>query len=257
MPRPRSNSVKTTVEASPLAIAAPAAANLAWSAAEDGPGEAFGSLHTLKTVHAFPTSSRSASPASVQERAEDETEGDVNPSFVIEVPPEESHPFADSPSAGRPRSATFGGVPLPDPTQHTTPLRPSTPPTTTLPTSTHLHTPPTRPPNRRRSTSNASSISLHLGGGGKRWGPEWLTEFRDRRPVVWAGIQAGALFVGSILGLWLLMHALLPPIDDEHREKLKLPKSFDELQALNEVLQVYKERHWWRVIGCFSTVYLL
>ena len=110
MARPRSNSVKTSVEATPLAINPPAGSNLAWSPSDDQAGEAFGSLHTLKTVHGFPTSSRSASPASTEERTGASDDEAANPSFVIDVPSEEAHLVADARSAGRPKAATLGGT---------------------------------------------------------------------------------------------------------------------------------------------------
>lgn len=107
-----------------------------------------------------------------------------------------------------------------------------------------------------------------------------------------AGLKAGALFLASLLALYILLKTLLPPIDDEHRDRVKLPKTFEELKGLNEVLQasllafrgavgdhktprprggvgqfgtltpfahlqVYKTRHYYRVLGCYTTVYLL
>ncbi|ORY86652.1 snare associated Golgi protein-domain-containing protein [Leucosporidium creatinivorum] len=71
-----------------------------------------------------------------------------------------------------------------------------------------------------------------------------------------AGLKAGALFLASLLALYILLKTLLPPIDDEHKDRVKLPKTFDELKGLNEVLQVYKSRHYYRVLGCYTTVYL-
>jgi len=61
---------------------------------------------------------------------------------------------------------------------------------------------------------------------------------RERRPVLYAGLQAGGLLLLSVLLLYVLLKGLLPPIDDEHKDAVKLPKSFDDLKALNEVLQV-------------------
>jgi hypothetical protein len=111
-----------------------------------------------------------------------------------------------------------------------------------------------------------------------------------------AGLKAGALFMASLLALYILLKTLLPPIDEEHKDRVKLPKTFEELKGLNEVLQVscaglersfktkqeasaekrrcrsapradflrsplsrqvYKTRHYYRVLGCYTTVYLL
>ncbi|GAA5986489.1 hypothetical protein JCM11641_005216 [Rhodosporidiobolus odoratus] len=165
----------------------------------------------------------------------------VGPQFVIDLDPSSS----DSPTTSsmtRPRSSTFGGVELP----------PSPLPSSSVTNSNSLPLPAsTRPAlSRQRSTSlsSLSSLSpdLHLGGA----------PFRERRPVLYAGLQAGALLLVCVVGMWLLLKGLLPPIDEEHRGKVKLPKSFEELKGLNEVLQVYRERNYWRVMGCYVVVYL-
>lgn len=88
-------------------------------------------------------------------------------------------------------------------------------------------------PLTRQRTSSVSSLrsldpALHLGGA----------PLKERRPVLYAGLQAGALLLASILGLYLTLKLALPPIDPEHKDKVKLPKSFDDLKELNEVLQV-------------------
>ncbi|POY76189.1 hypothetical protein BMF94_0709 [Rhodotorula taiwanensis] len=106
-------------------------------------------------------------------------------------------------------------------------------------------------PLTRQRTSSVSSLrsldpALHLGGA----------PLKERRPVLYAGLQAGALLLASILGLYLTLKLALPPIDPEHKDKVKLPKSFDDLKELNEVLQVYSERNYYRVMGCWVAVYL-
>ncbi|GAA5973026.1 hypothetical protein JCM21900_003529 [Sporobolomyces salmonicolor] len=188
-----------------------------------------------------------------------------NPQFVIDLAPEPT-----TTASTRPRSSTFGGVPLPPaPPPHKPDvilqLDHSADPASDADSSRHrpsnsLLPHPTLasdlPANRGRSTSvsSVSSVSslrslepaLHLGGA----------PLRDRRPVLYAGLQAGALLLVSVLALYVLLKGLLPPIDEEHRDKLKLPKSFEDLKALNEVLQVYKDRNYWRVLGCYMTVYL-
>lgn len=92
--------------------------------------------------------------------------------------------------------------------------------------------------------------------------------------MLYAGMKAALLFGFSVLALYVLLRSLLPPIDEQDREFVKIPKSFDDLKALNGVLQVrslraeggpelttgdvqvYKDRHYWRVLGCYTTVYL-
>lgn len=88
-------------------------------------------------------------------------------------------------------------------------------------------------PLTRQRTSSVSSLrsldpALHLGGA----------PLKERRPVLYAGLQAGALLLASVLALYLTLKLALPPIDPEHKDKVKLPKSFDDLKELNEVLQV-------------------
>lgn len=62
--------------------------------------------------------------------------------------------------------------------------------------------------------------------------------FSERRPVVYAALKASLLFVVSLLVLGLLLHTMLPPLRDEDRQSIRIPTSFDQLKALNEVLQV-------------------
>ncbi|GAA5960492.1 hypothetical protein JCM3765_003654 [Sporobolomyces pararoseus] len=157
----------------------------------------------------------------------------------------------------RPRASTFGGVELP-PAPSLVVERDEQEPAHELSNDSRLEQGESVLPrpslaNRGRSTSVSSLASLrsldpslHLGGA----------PLKERRPVLYAGIQAGALLLISLLALYLLLKGLLPPIDDEHKDKVKLPKSFEDLKALNEVLQVYKDRNYWRVLGCYCTVYL-
>ena len=113
-----------------------------------------------------------------------------------------------------------------------------------LPTTT-LHI---LPASRSRSSSLSSiPSSLHLGGG----------DFRTRRPLLYTGIKAALLFVLCSLSLYLAVKAMLPPIEPEHKDAIKVPKSFEDLKRLNEVLQLYKDRNYFRVLGSFCLVYLL
>ncbi|KAM0750510.1 hypothetical protein T439DRAFT_326473 [Meredithblackwellia eburnea MCA 4105] len=109
------------------------------------------------------------------------------------------------------------------------------------------------------SVNSTTSIpsSLHLGGTYiPSFLPPKVREWLLDHPIVFAGIKGGLLFALSIFALWLLLHTLLPELDEADKAHVKLPKSFDELKALNEVLQVYKEKNYWRVLGCYMTVYL-
>lgn len=68
-----------------------------------------------------------------------------------------------------------------------------------------------------------------------------------------AGLKAGALFLASLLALYILLKTLLPPIDEEHRERVKLPKTFEELKGLNEVLQVSFHYAVWTQLVAYVT----
>ncbi|GAA5910861.1 hypothetical protein JCM6882_003448, partial [Rhodosporidiobolus microsporus] len=187
----------------------------------------------------------------------------TGPQFVIDLDPSSSSssdPHAETPSFGsRPRSSTFGGVELP-PSLPVTPQPPTSfssaaggDSTLPLPTTSPGPRPTLGQRGRTRSTSLSSLSSLrsldpalHLGGA----------PLRERRPVLYAGLQAGAILAVSVVGLYVLLRTMLPPIDDEHKADVKLPKSFDDLKRLNEVLQVYRQRNNFRVMGCYVTVYL-
>lgn len=112
------------------------------------------------------------------------------------------------------------------------------------------------PSNRSRSSSIASVASnrsiasgLHVGGSGSsssggggrtsvlRQAGGLRGLFLDR-PVLAAvlegvGIMLACAVVGGLVVWWVL-----PPVDGEDREKIKLPTSFEQLKDLNQVLQV-------------------
>ncbi|GAA5892647.1 hypothetical protein JCM8208_005875 [Rhodotorula glutinis] len=234
----------------------------------DGP-KSYASEHSLRTIRPTPgRDSPEGSPDDRDHADEDEAARGgrghwgrrAGPQFVIDLdagtPTDE---YADSPAGlggGRPRSSTFGGVELP-PAPSAQPLLQADYATTSTSTDDTAGAGASRTPrpdySRRRSTSLSSLTSLrsldpalHLGGA----------PLRERRPMLYAGLQAGGLLVVSVLGLWLVLKGLLPPIDPEHQDKVKLPKSFDDLKSLNEVLQVYSERNYWRVMGSYVVVYL-
>ncbi|GAA99337.1 uncharacterized protein L969DRAFT_93798 [Mixia osmundae IAM 14324] len=79
---------------------------------------------------------------------------------------------------------------------------------------------------------------------------------RDSRPLIWAAIKAALIFGLALGGLVALLRASLPPLDPEDAPRVKIPKSFDDLKDLNEVLQIYKVRNHTRVLISFIFVYL-
>lgn len=175
----------------------------------------------------------------------------AGPQFVIDLeagtPTDEQGASSFGGGGNRPRSSTFGGVELPPAPSANALLEPvdrDADATTTTDTAGAGMTPrPNLSRHRSTSLSSLSSLrsldpSLHLGGA----------PLHERRPMLYAGLQAGALLLASVLGLWLVLKGLLPPIDPEHQDKVKLPKSFDDLKSLNEVLQVREDRPL-RVVG--------
>lgn len=148
-------------------------------------------------------------------------------SYPTYHPPVRSHLIIDITPGGsisnekptRPRSDTFGGVPIP-PTAML-PLSSSSRNTTTTTT-------PSSPSQSHYRTNSSSSLPLHLGGG----------TFAERKPVLYAGLRAGALFIVCLGVVLIALKIMLPTIEVEDKEFVKLPKSFEELKALNRVLQV-------------------
>lgn len=98
-----------------------------------------------------------------------------------------------------------------------------------------------------RTASVASSSRTRL-----TWA-EWAVEHRI---VLESAGKAVALFAFCFLALILLLKVLLPPIDPKDSPDVKVPRSFDDLKRLNEVLQIYKDRNYARVMGSFVAVYL-
>lgn len=71
-----------------------------------------------------------------------------------------------------------------------------------------------------------------------------------------ASLKALALFLFALLGTFVFLKITLPPMNEDDRARLKIPKSFDDLKLLNSVLQGLKERNYFRTMASFSVVYL-
>lgn len=163
----------------------------------------------------------------------------VGPQFVIDLATPTDGAGRGGGAGGRPRATTFGGVELPpspalvreqDDNGATGDDDKDAP-------QAARSRPTLAARGRSTSVSSVSSLrsldpSLHLGG----------STFAERRPMLYASIQAAAILVVSALGMYLVLKVTLPPIDEQDRDKVKLPKSFDDLKELNEVLQVRVNR---------------
>ncbi|KAF9195148.1 hypothetical protein BGZ51_004575 [Haplosporangium sp. Z 767] len=63
------------------------------------------------------------------------------------------------------------------------------------------------------------------------------------------------LALGTII-LYLVLQYTLPRVDDEHRKDLHFPHSLEDLEALRKILIVYMDKHYYRVLFGFLTIYL-
>lgn len=245
--------------------------------------KSYNSLHSLKTLRG---GAEEEEGAGAERRGGNDQEDEVatgtrserraGPQFVIELD-------AGGDRNGRARSATFGGVELPpsvaNPGGSLQAVRGRTydgeedDKDKDTDREETLARPLLSQRGRTASVSSLSSLrsldpALHLGGA----------PLRERRPVLYAGLQAGAILLASVVGLYVTLKLALPPIDPQDRDKVHLPKSFDDLKELNEVLQVgscllcgclflcahfspprqvYSDRNYYRVMGCWVAVYLL
>lgn len=252
-----------------------AATTLAESQQQGFAPKSYNSLHSLKTLHAGAQEEEEEGGGAGPERRGDRDGHSSGrrapgPQFVIEL----------DAGGGRARSATFGGVELPPAGGSLQAVR-GEDDDKDKDTDTDREETLARPLlSQRGRTASVSSLSslrsldpaLHLGGA----------PLKERRPVLYAGLQAGAILVASVVGLYVTLKIALPPIDPQDRDKVHLPKSFDDLKELNEVLQVrarglfllgcgclacvltfhrpgqvYSDRNYYRVMGCWVAVYLL
>lgn len=77
-----------------------------------------------------------------------------------------------------------------------------------------------------------------------------------RRIVVRAFAQLAILFVVCSIVMGGTLYFALPQIDEADRPAFRIPKNFDQLKGLNEVLQRYKDENFGRVMLCWIVVYM-
>ncbi|KAG0213129.1 Transmembrane protein 41B [Mortierella sp. GBA30] len=63
------------------------------------------------------------------------------------------------------------------------------------------------------------------------------------------------LALGTII-LFVVLQYTLPRVDEEHRKDLHFPHSLEDLEALRKILIVYMDKHYYRVVVGFLTIYL-
>ncbi|PWN36188.1 uncharacterized protein FA14DRAFT_107597, partial [Meira miltonrushii] len=80
-------------------------------------------------------------------------------------------------------------------------------------------------------------------------------QFRNRT-LLRAALQFTVLLIICASLLFLTLYFVLPKIDDADRANLKIPRSFEQLKALNAVLQRYKDEYFFRVMFCWIVIYM-
>lgn len=79
--------------------------------------------------------------------------------------------------------------------------------------------------------------------------------FRNRT-LLRAAMQFVILLVLCAALLTLTLYFVLPKIDDADRPAIKIPRTFEQLKALNAVLQRYKDEYFFRVMFCWTVIYM-
>ncbi|KZT29947.1 oxalate transporter [Neolentinus lepideus HHB14362 ss-1] len=77
----------------------------------------------------------------------------------------------------------------------------------------------------------------------------------SRKLLFNAAIKMALVFLISTLVLGGTLWLALPPLDEEDRPTLRIPKSFDQLQALNQLLKKYRDIYPFRIVVSFVTTY--
>ncbi|KAJ7052511.1 hypothetical protein C8F01DRAFT_1221861 [Mycena amicta] len=83
--------------------------------------------------------------------------------------------------------------------------------------------------------------------------PERLS---SRRLIFNATLKMAAMFLISSALLGSLLWIALPTLEEDDRPKLRLPKSFAQLQDLNYILKKYRDIFPYRIFVCFVVTYL-
>ncbi|KAN0062967.1 hypothetical protein ACQY0O_004789 [Thecaphora frezii] len=83
-----------------------------------------------------------------------------------------------------------------------------------------------------------------------------LDPIERRRLLLKAGGQLLALFGVCLVGLGGTLWLALPVIDETDRPAFKIPRSLEQLQDLNRVLQHYKSENFAQVMLCWFIVYI-
>ncbi|KAI0028965.1 hypothetical protein K488DRAFT_89230 [Vararia minispora EC-137] len=77
-----------------------------------------------------------------------------------------------------------------------------------------------------------------------------------RRVILNAAIKMTAIFVIGCLVLGGTLWVALPRLEEMDRDKLRIPKSFEQLKDLNDLLKKYRDIYPFRILICFVITYL-
>ncbi|KAH8822900.1 hypothetical protein DL96DRAFT_1533560 [Flagelloscypha sp. PMI_526] len=78
----------------------------------------------------------------------------------------------------------------------------------------------------------------------------------SRRLLLTAGLKMATIFLVSCLLLGGILWVALPTLEEEDRDKLRVPRSFDQLKDLNILLKKYRDIFPYRIVICFVVTYL-
>ncbi|KIO34304.1 hypothetical protein M407DRAFT_240633 [Tulasnella calospora MUT 4182] len=82
------------------------------------------------------------------------------------------------------------------------------------------------------------------------------TSAETRRRLLFAGLKMALLFVVSTALLLLTLKLALPTLEEEDRQYLHVPRTFEQLQQLNTLLKKYRSMYPFRIVLCFVITYL-
>ncbi|KIY69068.1 hypothetical protein CYLTODRAFT_373470 [Cylindrobasidium torrendii FP15055 ss-10] len=77
-----------------------------------------------------------------------------------------------------------------------------------------------------------------------------------RKVVFNATLKMAAIFIFSTLLLGGTLWLALPTLEEQDRPDLRIPKSFEQLQALNTLLKKYRDIFPYRILVCYVITYL-
>lgn len=64
------------------------------------------------------------------------------------------------------------------------------------------------------------------------------------------------LFIVSTVALGAILWFALPPLDEADRPLLRIPRSFEQLKQLNDLLKKYRDIYPFRIVICYIVTYL-